>query len=283
VPFERVEVVYAEPLETGAVRYETTATVDLKQLNVEPEKEDSRENKVRPGMLLSLRYSARDNYGPGDPHETLGEVLTFRVVTIEKLVEELRRRQVEQRQEAERILDEERLAAVELKENYVDEQGNRAKVRYKALARQQQALGRRVAFVGDLYQRVLWEYENNGVMEPAKIRELENLITVPLTALAKEPFPATARQVAAFADGGDEAIRASALEGYADIITRLDAIIKVMVQAETLAALLEQLKGVIKTEDKAIQDVERRIREAGEKTFGSGRDKGEPGKDPNKK
>jgi hypothetical protein len=56
--------------------------------------------------------------------------------------------------------------------------------------------------------------------------------------------------------------------GYADILERLDAIIKVMEQAETLAALLERLRGVIKVEDPAIRDAERRLKEAGDRVFG---------------
>ena len=108
-------------------------------------------------MLLSLRFQAADNFGPGEPHTANGEVLSFRVVTREKMLEELRRRQVEQRQELERIREEERLAQLELRDtlnpNATDERAKQARARFKALSRQQQALGRRVSFVGEAYQR----------------------------------------------------------------------------------------------------------------------------------
>lgn len=269
--FEPVEVLYGDALRVGVVRLETTASVDLKQLNANPD-QDVPENRVRPGMLLSLRFMARDNYGPGEPHETKGEVLTFRVVTKEKLLEELRRRQVEQRHELERIRDEERSALLELRETLnpasTDERAKQARTRFRTLARQQTALGRRVAFVGETYQRILWEFENNRCMESPRVREIEAAITVPLQQLAREPFPTTARQVEAFAGSGDESVRSAASDGYVQILERIDAVLKVMEQAETLAALLEQLRGVIKVEDKAIQDVERKIREAGERAFG---------------
>lgn len=274
-PFEPITVRFADGLRTNALRYETSATIDLKQWSPNAGDQMAEENRVRPGMLLSLRFSAKDNFGPGDPHEAFGEVLTFRVVTREKLLEELRRRQIEQREELARIREEERTALFEIREMMSPAAGNeratKARARLKALARQQQALGRRAAFVGESYQRILWEFENNELIEPAKVRELENLITVPLAAVAREPFPATARLIDDFAATGQEATRSAAIAGYDDILVRLDAIIAVMGQAETLAALLEELRGVIKIEDSAIQEVERRLQQAGENRFGKDR------------
>jgi len=284
-PFDRVDVIYGDALAAVAVKYETSASIDLKQLNKVPD-EDVPDNKVRPGMLLSLRFQATDNYGPGDPHLANGEVLSFRVVSREKLIEELRRRQVEQRQEAERIRDEERTAMLDLRDTpSPGGAGDRARLeaRFKTLARQQKALGLRVAFVGDVYQRILWEYENNRVWEPKKTREIEAVITVPLAALAREPFPATSKQVDEFSASADESVRTAAIAGYADILDRLEAIIKVMEQAETLAALLEHLRGVIKLEDQAVIEAERRLKEAGERIFRPDRKDQGAGNDPNKK
>ena len=285
LPFDAVEAIFGDALAAGAVKYETAASIDLKQLNKTPDA-DAPGNKVRPGMLLSLRFQAKDNYGPGEPHLANGEVLSFRVVTQEKLIEELRRRQVEQREEAMRIRDEERTAMLELKETLNpkanDEHASLAKARFKTLARQQQGLGRRVAFVGDVYQRILWEYENNRVWEPKKTREFEEVITMPLAALAREAFPATSKQVDEFAGSADEALRTAALAGYAEILERLDAIIEVMERAETLAAVLEHLRGVIKLQDQAVIEAERRLKEAGERIFRPGDKRQGAGNDPEK-
>src|SRR5262249_1421591 len=143
-----------------------------------------------------------------------------------------------------------------------------AKAKFKTLSRQQQALGRRVAGVGDAYQRILWEFENNRLLDPAKVRDAEAVTTGPLANLAKEAFPATARQGDEFGRGGDEGVRKGGFSGYDEILARLQAIIDVMVQYETLAALIEQLRGVIKVEDRSVQEVEKRIKEAAERTFG---------------
>ena len=272
VPFTEAEVVYVDGLARGAVRFETSASIDLRQFNEVPDADDPA-NMIRPGMLLSLRYWAKDNFGPGEPHEAFGEELAFRVVTRDKLIAELRRRQVEQRLELQRIRDAENDALLALSETLNptsdDPRARQARARFKTLARKQQSLGRRCKFVGETYQRILWEYENNRVWEPAKTREIASLTSIPLASLAKGAFPETARQVAAFSDTGEEELRQATVEGYKQILARLEAVIKVMEQTETLAALLEQLRGVIKVQDGAIQAVEEQIRKAGANVFGA--------------
>lgn len=273
VPFEVIEPIWGTVLRPGATRHESTANVDLKPLLAESDP-DSPRNPIRPGMLLSLRFFAVDNFGPGDPHRAHSEVISFRVVSREKLIEELRRRQVEQRQELQRILEEEKLALLELRETLnptaTDERARQAQNRLRSLARTQTALGRRTGFVGDIYQRILWEFENNRVLESAKVREMEALITAPLAALAKDDFPATSRLTEDFALSGTEATRNSAVSGYERVVARLEAVLKQMEQAETLAALLEELRAVIKMQDSAMQGVERRLRQQAEQLFAPG-------------
>jgi hypothetical protein len=222
-------------------------------------------------MLLSLRFVATDNFGPGEPHVARSEAFTFRVVTRDKLVDELRRRQVEQRLEVQKMRDDVAAAQLMLRETLSpkadDPRAAQARLQFKQLAARQQSLGRRIALASDLYQRILWEYENNRVWEPSKVREYEALTAAPLADLGKAAFPRTAQEVATFADTGDEELRASALSGYDEILRRLDAILRVMEQVETLAALIEQLRGVIKVEDSAIRDVENKLKAAGESLF----------------
>jgi hypothetical protein len=263
-PFAAAGLTLRAPLPKSALRHETEAQVDLAQWNTAPD-EAAPGNPIRPGMLFSLRLSATDNFGPGAPHEAFAEAMTFRVVTRERLAEELRRRQLEQRQELQRILDEEQRSLTELTEivalAQAGERRAQVEARCKTLARQQQTLGRRVAFVGESYQRILWEYENNRLWEANQVRQVEGLVPAPLAALAKDDFPATARQVDAYARSGDEAVRAAAAEGYRAIARRLAAVLKQMEEAESLAALIEDLRSVIKLETEAIRDVEGRVRQ----------------------
>lgn len=276
VPFEDVSVLLATALERSALRHETAATVDMAQWNPVPD-ENSTENRIRPGSLVSLRFRAKDNFGPGEPHVGFSETMTFRVVTREKLLEELRRRQLEQRQELQRIVDEEKAALLELRENVspaaAGDRRAQVEARLEVLARQQQALGRRVAFVGDSYQRILWEYENNRLIAPNNVRDLEGRITEPLAAVAKEAFPASSRLVRDFRSTSEEATKALAITSYEDILRRLVAVLAEMEQAESLAALLEDLRIVIKMQDSTIQQVESRVRDAEQDLFGPGKDK----------
>jgi hypothetical protein len=270
-PYVAIDAVMRESLQAGAVRHETSLSIDAMQRNKKPDAEDDPSNDIRPGMLLSLRFVATDNFGPGEPHVARSEAFTFRVVTRDKLVDELRRRQVEQRLEVQKMRDDVAAAQLMLRETLSpkadDPRAAQARLQFKQLAARQQSLGRRIALASDLYQRILWEYENNRVWEPSKVREYEALTAVPLADLGKAAFPRTAQEVATFADTGDEELRASALSGYDEILRRLDAILRVMEQVETLAALIEQLRGVIKVEDSAIRDVENKLKAAGESLF----------------
>ena len=271
LPFVPMEMALADALEPGSVRYDTTGILDVMQRNPKPQTEEDPSNEVRPGMLLSLRFCATDNFGPGEPHTSKGEAFAFRVVTREKLVDELLRRQVEQRMELEKVRDEESAALLALRETLSpkanDSRAAQARLQFKQLAARQQTLGRRAAFTADLYQRILWEYENNRIWEPSKVREYEALTAVPLLDLGKASFPNSAHAVATFADTGDEELRGAAVDAYAEILRRLEAILRVMEQVETLAGLIEQLRGVIKVEDSAIREVENKIKAAGESIF----------------
>ena len=263
-PWVDANPLFSEPLLPNSLVYDAEASVDLATWNT-VQNQVSTNNPIRPGMLFSLRYSAKDNFGPGDRHEGFGETMTFRVVTRDKLVEELRRRQIEQRMQLQQVADEEAVATLELTEtvhpNAAGDQAKSARGRFKAMARRQQALGRRVRFISEAYQRILWEYENNRLIESNKVRQMEAVITTPLNVLAKEDFPSTARLVTRFLRAADESVRSSAVEGYRDIKVRLDAILNEMEQAENLAALLEELRNVINLETDAIREVQKRLQE----------------------
>ena len=78
---------------------------------------------------------------------------------------------------------------------------------------------------------------------------------------------ATARLVDSYANTSDAATKASAIDGYKDIQRRIAAVLKNMEQAENLAALIEELRTVIKLENDAIRDVEKRVREREQDIF----------------
>lgn len=274
VPFENATATYDEPMDKNTLRYESGVAVDLRQWCPDPD-ENSKTNRVRPGMLLSMRFGATDNFGPGDPHHGTGEVMSFRVVTRDKLVEDLRRRQVEQRTELDKVIKEHQAALVEFRELVQvvlqgKDEGREKQVqsRLKALARQQIALGRRTAFIGESYQRILWEYENNRLIDQNRIRQMESVIPVPLADVGKDALPASGRRVDAFAVSRKEDLSKEAVDGYADIEKRLLAVLNEMTQAESLALILEGLREVINIQNSVQQDVENKAKQAENDIFG---------------
>jgi hypothetical protein len=283
IPFAAAAAAYDEPFALGSLRYASRVAVDLRQWNPQPDEND-KDNRIRPGMLLALRYGATDNFGPGDPHQGYSEVVTFRVVTRERLNEDLRRRQIEQRNELEKIVAEHHAAALEFGElaeivltGARPDDERRVANRLVTLARQQVSLGRRTAFIAESYQRLLAEFENNRLWDGAAVRQREAVISRPLEALAKDAFPASGRRVETFAGTRQEAASKDALKGYADIAQRLLAVLAAMEQAETVAAILEDLRAVIKIEDTIHRQVDDAARQSAEDILGPG--KGQPRKD----
>src|SRR5690606_1246592 len=169
--FTAALVDWIDPLQEGATEQVLELVYDLAKAADDADP-DSLRNPVHPGQLLSLRFDATDRRP--SPQTGSSDVRTLRVVTREKLMQELRRRQAEQRRELERVLVKLVGDRAELGE-IVSPAGDgadapRARLRIETLARQQHALGDTVDAVAGRYQDVLDEYENNRLLEPNVVR-----------------------------------------------------------------------------------------------------------------
>ncbi len=211
------------------------------------------------------------------PHVTYSETLTFRVVTRQKLLEDLARRQMEERRELTRVRDEERASRNELDEIVSpaaqDERAVRARIRIQTLARDQKALGDRVRGVAERYQRVLDEMRNNRIFEPPQMREITAKIVRPLVDLSREDFPATSSLAVDFAASGQEDVRSSLIEGYDMILEQIDVVLLNMRDVENLAAILESLREVITDEENVMSEVRRQQEAQIERLLNPGRKK----------
>lgn len=249
-PFRAAGVEWLTELQTGATEAELELAFDLQTAMKDPNP-NSELNEIRPDTLLSIRFDATDRRAP-QANQASSEVRTLRVVTREKLLQELRRRQSEQRNELERVLQKEIEARAELAEilspTAQHEDAPRAKLRIDQLARQQGALGKTAQAVGDRYREILDEMLNNRLFEPNVLRGIESKVVSPLVTLALEDFPDSARLTDAFARAGDDTARAAVVEAFDAIIARLRRIIEQMERTEDLAALVESLRIVIRTE-----------------------------------
>ncbi len=283
--FEAAPVVWQDELEVGGTEADLGVVFDLLPLspNAEP---GAPENRIQPGTLLSVRFEATDVHAP-DAHRGQSEVLNLRIVTRDQLLEDLTRRQLEQRTELERVRQKEVEARAELSDilssTSADPRASSAKLRVESLARQQLALGKKVQGIGERYGRIVDEMVNNRLFEPAVTRSLAARIVEPLGQLAREDFPRSATLVETFANTGEESARDDCLAAYDDIIARLQALIDQMETTESIAALVESLKGVIRTEREVDDLIQGLRQEQGEGVFGPGSTKDEdqkPGEKP---
>jgi hypothetical protein len=226
-------------------------------------------NPIRPGMLLAIRFEATDNFGPGDKHVGLSETLTLRVVDEEKLMQDLHRRQLERRRELTQILEKEKSYKDEIKEIISpaasDSRAKLAKLRLRAIARDQLALQKQVLGVAERYKLILDEYFNNRILKPGQIVKQRQAIQLPLEKLGKEDFPTSAQEVEDFAHRGLEDQRTVALASYGAIIKIMEQVISNMRHLESVAGILEDVR--------RIRDMERGVESRAKRALDS-EDKG---------
>ncbi len=237
----------------------------LVEINKNQNDPNAPENRVQPGHLMALRFKGHDNFGPGDPQVGESDVLTFRVVTESKLMEDITRRQIEQRRELTQVLNKEMAYKSEIEEmlspTSSQPRAHLAKLRLLALARAQRTLGTRVKGIGSRYRQILDELLNNRVVKPGIVSNQRAVIQHPLETLASEDFPSTANLVQEFAHKGDEEVRRLAVDSYESIIAILKGVVQRMRRLESLAGILEQLRAVRKTEDDIARIVKKTLEE----------------------
>lgn len=280
-PFESAPVQGLEGFAPRPTTFEAETALDLQTMT--PAADPIDENRrIKPGKLLALRFTATDAFQP-DAHLTHSDTMHFRVVTREKLLEELKRRQAEQRRELERVLAREVTLRAELAEIVSptgdDPRAEQAKLSVLAFARRQQALGRRVQGIGERYRRILLELLNNRLFQQPVTRAKQAKIVTPLLTLAAQDFPSSSVAISEFAESGAEPERAAIDAQFGRIIASIQRVLGEMEHTEDIAAVLEALRVVIRTEEQAKKLIEKQ-RDAGVNELfgdppesGDGRDK----------
>jgi hypothetical protein len=262
--FEPAQVLGLDGFKPPALDHAAKVAVDLLPMSPDPEAGSPR-NRLRPDMTVSLRYTAKDNFGPGDPHTGESETITFRIVTKEKLLEDIQRRQAEQRMELEQVIRQEKNDLSELKlilsPTSADPRAKQAKLRLDSMARTERALGKRCLEIAKRYKGLLDEMSNNRLVEPAVVLKNEALIVVPLAEVAtgtSRAFPSAANDVEEFARGGNEDARNSAIAGYESIIRELEKVLRAMAELESFSAVLRKVREVITIVDETTKDTQKR-------------------------
>ena len=272
-PFEPAPITGMEQFVAGETLFTASTEFDLEKFDSPTSDPDLR--RFKPGQLLALRFNARD-YQPESEKEAI-ETVHFRIVTREKLLEELQRRQSEQRSELERVLKREtalrdELLTLDLSRGGTDTESVAA--RGLSISRSQQSLGRRVQTIAGRYQQILDEFENNRLFEAAVTRTKSIKIVDPLLGLAEGSFPRSSSGTATWAETRDSSVKPSLVEVYNEIIAVITRVLSEMEHTEDIAAVLEALRNVIKTENEAENLVEELRNRAMNELFGPGNETG---------
>lgn len=282
--FEKAPVLGLDGFKAPALDHSAIVVLDL--LPFSPDLDPAAPgNRLRPDMTVALKFLAKDNFGPGEPHQGESETVTFRVVTREKLLEDLQRRQEEQRRELLQILDTEKSDLSELKvlasPTGGDAKAATVRTRLAAMARTERALGKRTQQVAERYQGILDEMANNRLTEEGLIKKNEAAIVQPLQRLFGEAFPTAAGLVTEFQQSGKDDVRGSAVAAYESIVYQLEQVLKHMQGLESLSAILRDLRDLIKLQNDLRAEVDKRRRELGDELLGpSTRPQGKDDKDP---
>jgi hypothetical protein len=125
--------------------------------------------------------------------------------------------------------------------------------------------------------------KNNRLFEPGVTSRLDSRIVSPLMAMSLDGFPNSAAQTSVFADTGQEDTRVSAVEVYDQIIETIREVLAHMEKTEDLAAIVEALRIVLRTEEQAGELIEKLRNAQGGGIFApAGRDRDDKEKAPKK-
>ena len=222
------------------------------------------ELKASPGAFLTFTAVATDN--APEPHEGRSDPITVKVVTLEELLNDLLRRQQEQRRLFEElILREERLEArfLDLRDRPPASPGELADA-LEGQGQEQREIARRVRGIERELGQVLDEMLHNRIYEPGSILELRNKVVEPLVRLRERVLPGHAgelerasRRAAALdlrgVDGDGLA------DGYKDVLAAMRAALAQMEKIEGFSEIVERVRTLL--------DLQKQLREATRKAY----------------
>jgi hypothetical protein len=244
-----------EPLEAVSYPWE------VKTLKIEPEKR------------LNVRIGAIDNDGFNGAKTGFSPILSFLVVTPERLGDEFIRREVEQRRVLERLIAEERKVRDEIYRLIDASWQNEGPIADKdvqlmlQIARVERQHARALASIANGIEQILAEMHNNRIGEADDLARLAELIINPLRSLSGTTLPDITARLARVRDEKSATKRISQgvelgalvdekllqlddvltqmhrLEGFTEIVKRLRSIIRT--QSESSAAVLHAYRSII--------------------------------------
>ena len=228
---------------------------------------------IQPEKRLNLQVGAGDNDRISGSKKGYSGIMSFLVVTPEKLGEEFLRRELEQRRVLERLTKEERSVRDRIY-RMVDETWSKPGAisreeleKMRSLAATERQHGRQLQAIAAAVEQILEEMKNNRIGEADDIERLAELIIDPLRTLGTLTLPQIEARLKSIGDLPDEKSRVAAglelgrtvdakiqemeniliqmqrLEGFTEIVKHLRAIIRT--QTESAGAIREAYRSLI--------------------------------------
>jgi hypothetical protein len=210
--------------------------------------------KLKPGTFLNFWCEAYDNDGLRNPKMGRSQVLSVRIVTREELMNDMIRRQQEQRREFEELIRVETTLFKDVVTGLPNKQ-----VAFKQ-ARKQLRVARKVSSISKELLQILEEMRNNKILEDKDLTRLHAKIVEPLGTLMNEDLPNSRRSLEEYGLKLESRDLKQRNEGeLRDILTKMESIKNQMLRLETLTELITRLEGIIKDWDDVMGETKGKI------------------------
>jgi len=233
--------------------------------------------ELNPGAFLTLHAFAKDNAQP-EAHEGKSDPVTLKVVTMEELFNDLRRRQQEQRRLFEELIKrEERLRDRFLDLRDTPPPATELEIQLESEAQDQREIARRVHAIERAFDQILDEMLYNRLAEPGQIaslrndvvRALRNLRTRTMDGHAKH-LDESARRAEEFALRGQDGDEVE--QGYERVLASMRAVLARMIKSETFVEIVESLQDLVTRHGKVREGTRKRYEAVLKDLFGPDED-----------
>jgi hypothetical protein len=229
--------------------------------------------EVEPGTFLTFKAFATDNA----PEAQVGESdpITVKVVTYEQLVNELIRRQQEQRQLFEELIAKEK----RLRDRFRDlrdsppDAPSEIALHLEGEAQEQRGIARRVRGIERAMTQILDEMLNNRISDVSRITQLRNQVVKGMERLRLRvmhdhaaDLDRYARRAAEISLTGEEGAEIDA--GYGRVLAAMRQVLAHMQKIESFTEIVERVRGLLKLHEEVKEETRRKYEAELREIFG---------------
>ena len=221
--------------------------------------------KIKPQKRLNLQVGAGDNDRISGSKKGYSGIMSFLVVTPEKLGEEFLRRELEQRRLLERMTAEER-AILDKVYAMVDQSWSKPGElspddirKMLAIERSERQHGLQLKAIAAAVEHILEEMKNNGIGEADDIERLAELIIEPLRVLGDQALPQIVLKLKSIRELSDKlSRRAIGLDLGRSIDVKIREMENILIQMKRLEGFTEivkHLRAIIRTQTESAGEI----------------------------